>query len=56
MYAQIEKRMRLAIKTIALGMKLGMKDVNAEILVQMLDDEKMDTTRELPNRTKNRGK
>ena len=55
-YTQIEKRMRLAVKTIALGMKLGLKDVDASILIYMLDHEELDKTKELPSRTKDRGK
>ena len=55
-YTQTEKRMRLYLKAISLGTKLGMKDVNDDLLRQMLGYGEVDTTPELKDRTASRGK
>ena len=54
-YNQTGKRMQLLVKLMALAQKLG-GVVDADIMNQMLGSGKIDTSKELEDRTPNRGK
>jgi hypothetical protein len=57
-YNQTEKRMRIYLQALVMGQKLGVPDLDASLIEQMVggDNNKLDTKKELENRTVKRGR
>ena len=57
-YNQTEKRMRIYMQALVMGQKLGVPDLDASLIQEMVggNGNKLDTKPQLENRTKNRGR
>jgi hypothetical protein len=57
-YAQTEKRQRIYLQALVMGRKLGLADLDASLIEEMVggDENRIDTTPRIEDRTANRGK
>ena len=55
-YTQTEKRMRLYLKAMSLGVKIGGVEIDDDIIKQMLGPGKIEEKKKLYDRTASRGK